>query len=126
MSPSTAVDHNAQNTSIPASTCQETTAVPTVFIVLTAVAVYNTILPMVGPRYVDPSQTSRAYHFFDNLVDDTHCVRDEGGFTVHCLLRFIRLGLGLGYEKFKEYVNHVVEKAVRYPQPNPNPNSGGT
>ena len=39
--------------------------------------------------------SSRAYHFFDNMVD-AHCVRDEGGFTVHWLLRVIGLGLGLG------------------------------
>ena len=32
------------------------------------------------------------------------------------LLRFIGLGLGLGYIQFKEYVNHVVEKAVRCPR----------
>ena len=39
---------------------------------------------------------SRAYHIFDNM-DDAHCIRDEGGFTVHWLLCFIGLGLGLGY-----------------------------
>ena len=40
---------------------------------------------------------------------DAHCVRDEGGSTVHWLLRFIGLGLGLGYIKFKKYVNHMPE-----------------
>ena len=30
---------------------------------------------------------SRAYHFVDNMVD-AHCVRDEGGFTVHWLVAF--------------------------------------
>ena len=30
-------------------------------------------------------QRSRDYHFFDNMVD-AHCVRDEGGFTVHWLV----------------------------------------
>ena len=57
---------------------------------------------------------ARAYHFFENVVD-AHCVRDEGGFTVHWLLRFIRLGSG--YICFREYVNHAVENAVRYPPP---------
>ena len=59
-------------------------------------------------------RVSRAYHFVDNMVD-AHCMRDEGGFTIYWLdvLRFI--GLGLGYIQIKEYVNHVVEKAVRYP-----------
>ena len=40
---------------------------------------------------------------------DAHCVRDDGGFTVHVhwLLRFI--GLGLGYIQLKEYVNHMPE-----------------
>ena len=45
---------------------------------------------------------------------DAHCVRDEGGFTVQWLLRFI--GLGLGYIYFNECVNHVFEKAISYPR----------
>ena len=67
---------------------------------------------------------------------DAHCVRDEGSFTIHWLLRFIGLGLrlGLGCIQFEEYVNHVVKKAARYPlhhywdfqshgtNPNANPN----
>ena len=40
--------------------------------------------------------SSRSHPFFDNMVD-AHCVRDEGGFTVQWLVRFIGLGLGLGY-----------------------------
>ena len=36
--------------------------------------------------------SSTAYHFFDNMVY-AHCVRDEGDFTVHWLLRFIGVGL---------------------------------
>ena len=43
---------------------------------------------------------------------DAGCVRDEGGFTLPWLLRFI--GLETGYMKFEDYVNHVIEKAVWY------------
>ena len=41
---------------------------------------------------------SRAYHLVEKVVD-AHCVRDEGGFTLHWLVRFIGLVvvLGLGY-----------------------------
>ena len=30
---------------------------------------------------------SRAYHLFETMVD-AHCVRDEGGFTLHWLAAF--------------------------------------
>ena len=60
----------------------------------------------------------RAYHFFETMVD-AHCVRDEGSFTVHWLVGCVSLGRVrvraiLGCKLFREYVNHVVEKAVRY------------
>ena len=49
----------------------------------------------------------------------THTVYETKGISPYIgwLFRFIMLGLGLGlgYISFKEYVNHVVEKAVRYP-----------
>ena len=45
---------------------------------------------------------------------DSHCVRDEGGFTLQWL-RFIGLGSGLGYISCQEYVNHFFEYVVRYP-----------
>ena len=60
------------------------------------------------------SGVSRAYHFFDNMVG-APCERDEGRFAVHWLLRFIGSGQRLGNTLFQDYVNHVVEKAVRYP-----------
>ena len=44
---------------------------------------------------------------------DEHCVRDGVGFIAQWLLRSI--GLGMGCIQFREYVNHVVETAVRYP-----------
>ena len=50
-------------------------------------------------------RTSRAYHFFDNMVD-AHCVTRRRGFhrTVQWLLRFIGSGLGYTWLKKKEYV----------------------
>ena len=35
-----------------------------------------------------PDRVSRAYHFFDNVVDAHCCVRDALGFTVHWLVAF--------------------------------------
>ena len=43
-------------------------------------------LPRQLPR-IHYCASSGAYHFFDNMVD-THCVRDEGGFTVQWLVAF--------------------------------------
>ena len=52
---------------------------------------------------------------------DAGCVRDEGSFTLHIMvdwLRFIWLGLEsgsvLGYIYVEKYVSLFLEKAVRY------------
>ena len=39
------------------------------------------------------SCSSRAYQFFDNMVD-AHCARDEGVFTVQWLIGRVSLGYG--------------------------------
>ena len=63
---------------------------------------------------VERENVSGAYHFFETMVD-AHCTRRRGFHpTYNGWLRFIRLGLG--HMKFMEYVNHFLEKAVRYPR----------
>ena len=68
-----------------------------------------------GISYGLGSSCSRAYHLFDDMVD-AHCVLDEGGFTVHWLLRFIGLGVGYIYSSKSVPTMYVVEKAVRRPR----------